>query len=265
MKHVLTIAGVDPSGGAGVLADVKTFAAHGCYAMGVITAVTSQNTQGVRGYEDVSPALIASQIEAVFDDISVDAVKIGMVSVPETIEAIAAKLEQYKASPVVVDPVMVATSGDRLLTEKAVETLKQRLFPLAAVITPNIPEAEVLLDRKIETVEEMEQAGKDLHAAYGCAVLVKGGHRIEDATDVLFDGIAVHHFSGRRSDSKNTHGTGCSLSSAIAANLANGKSLAEAVKEGKEYVYRGIVNSETIGHGHGPIHHFYDLYQKAGI
>ncbi len=236
MKHVLSIAGTDPSGGAGAAADCKTFCAHGCFALNVITAVVSQNTQGVRGYMDVTPELIASQIDAVFEDIDVDAVKIGMVSVPETIRVIADKLKQYQPPYVVVDPVMVATSGHRLLVPEAEQTLKEVLLPLADVLTPNLPEAEVL---------------------------VKGGHRIADATDILFDGHDFHYYKGRRLESTSTHGTGCSLSSAIASNLANGLSLPDAVGAAKEYVFEGIAHAEPIGEGHGPIHHFYELYKKA--
>ena len=195
MKHVLSIAGTDPSGGAGAAADCKTFCAHGCFALNVITAVVSQNTQGVRGYMDVTPELIASQIDAVFEDIDVDAVKIGMVSVPETIRVIADKLKQYRPAFVVVDPVMVATSGHRLLAPEAEQTLKDVLLPLADVLTPNLPEAEVLTGKKIESFEDMEDAAKAIAAMGAKAVLVKGGHRIADATDVLFDGKDFHYYS----------------------------------------------------------------------
>lgn len=265
MKHVLTIAGTDPSGGAGVQADIKTFCAHGCYAMSVITAVVAQNTQGVMEFEDVSPSLIESQITAVFDDISVDAVKIGMVSVPETIEIIGGWLRYYKASPVVLDPVMVAKSGHHLLNPKAVETLQRVLIPLATVVTPNIPEAEVLVGRSIKTFGEMEAAAKLIHLMGAKAVLIKGGHRTEDATDILFDGTKFHYYKGDRIESTNTHGTGCSLSSAIASNLANGMNLPVAVEKAKAYVYQGILHAENIGKGHGPIHHFYELYKNAGM
>ena len=257
MKHVLSIAGTDPSGGAGAAADCKTICAHGCFALNVITAVVSQNTQGVRGYMDVTPELIASQIDAVFEDMTVDAVKIGMVSNPDTIRIIAKKLKQYRPAIVVVDPVMVATSGHRLLQPEAEQTLQEVLIPLADVLTPNIPEAEVLTGRTIQTCEDMEQAAKTIAAMGAKAVLVKGGHRIEDATDVLYDGQRFYHFAGKRVQSTSTHGTGCTLSSAIASNLANGKSLAEAVKEAKEYVFQGICHAEPIGKGHGPLNHFY--------
>lgn len=264
MKHVLSIAGTDPSGGAGAAADCKTFCAHGCFALNVITAVVSQNTQGVRGYMDVTPDLIASQIDAVFEDIDVDAVKIGMVSVPETIRVIADKLKQYQPPYIVIDPVMVATSGHRLLVPEAEQTLKEVLLPMADVLTPNLPEAEVLTGKAIESLHDMEEAAKAIAAMGAKAVLVKGGHRISDATDILFDGHDFHYYKGKRLESTSTHGTGCSLSSAIASNLANGLSLPDAVGAAKEYVFEGIAHAEPIGKGHGPIHHFYELYKKAG-
>ncbi|WP_075573002.1 bifunctional hydroxymethylpyrimidine kinase/phosphomethylpyrimidine kinase [Megasphaera coli] len=265
MKHVLSIAGTDPSGGAGAAADCKTFCAHGCFALNVITAVVSQNTQGVRAYMDVSPELIASQIDAVFEDISVDAVKIGMVSVPETIRVIAAKLLQYKPDIVVIDPVMVATSGHRLLAPEAEKELKEVLLPWATVLTPNIPEAEVLAEMKIKNFGDMEKAARKIAAFGSRAILVKGGHRADDTTDVLFDGKEFHYFKGERVESTSTHGTGCSLSSAIASDLAKGMPLVEAVREAKRYVFDGISHAEPIGKGHGPIHHFYELYKRAGI
>ena len=188
-----------------------------------------------------------------------------MVSVPETIRIIAGKLRQYKPPFVVVDPVMVATSGHRLLAEEAEQTLKEELIPLADVLTPNIPEAEVLTGRHIADFSSMEQAAKDIAALGAKAVLVKGGHRVEDATDILYDGEGFHYFKGRRVESTSTHGTGCSLSSAIASNLANGMHLADAVAAAKQYVFDGISHAEPIGKGHGPIHHFYSLYRKAGM
>lgn len=257
MKHVLSIAGTDPSGGAGAAADCKTFCAHHCFALNVITAVVSQNTQGVRGYMDVAPGLIASQIDAVFEDISVDAVKIGMVSNPDTIRVIAEKIKQYQPAIVVIDPVMVATSGHRLLQPEAERALKEILIPLADVLTPNIPEAEVLTGQTIQTCEEMEEAAKTIAAMGARAVLVKGGHRVTDATDILYDGQRFYHFKGKRVQSTSTHGTGCTLSSAIASNLANGSSLETAVKDAKEYVFQGICHAEPIGKGHGPLNHFY--------
>lgn len=265
MKHILSIAGTDPSGGAGAMADCKTFCAHGCYAMNVITAVVAQNTQGVKDYMDVPPALIRSQLQCVFDDITVDAVKIGMVSAIDTIHVIADVLHQYKPSIVVIDPVMVATSGHRLLAPEAEQTLQDVLLPLATIVTPNIPEAEVLTGKEIKTLADMEDAAKQIAAMGPKAVLVKGGHRIEDATDILYDGTRFHYFPGKRVESTSNHGTGCSLSSAIAADLGKGMTLAEAVGEAKQYVFDGIAHAEEIGKGHGPIHHFYGLYKAAGI
>ena len=265
MKHLLSIAGTDPSGGAGAQADLKTFCAHGCYAMNVTTAVVSQNTQGVIDYMDVPPGLIASQIDAVFTDITVDAVKIGMVSVPETIQVIGDKLRQYKPPFTVIDPVMVATSGHRLLAPEAEKSLIKVLVPMADVLTPNIPEAEVLAGQEITSIADMEGACRKIASLGAKAVLVKGGHRIEDAMDILFDGTAFHHFKGKRVESTSTHGTGCSLSSAIASNLANGLSLVDAVGQAKQFVFDGISHAEPIGKGHGPIHHFYGLYKKAGL
>ncbi len=263
MKNVLTIAGSDSSGGAGIQADMKTFCAHQCYAMSVITAITAQNTQGVTDIMDCTPQIIEAQINAVFDDIQVDAVKIGMVSVPETIKVIADRLRHYKASPVVVDPVMVSKSGYHLLKPEAKEALIEELLPLASVITPNIPEAEVLVGREIKTLKDMEDACMVLHKKGVRTIFLKGGHRAEDATDILFDGTEFHRFVSQRIDTKNTHGTGCSLSSAIAANLALGKDLVTSVKDAKNYVYTGILHAENLGHGWGPIHHFYSLYEKA--
>lgn len=265
MKHILSIAGTDPSGGAGAMADCKTFCAHGCYAMNVITAVVAQNTQGVKDYMDVPPELIRSQLRCVFDDISVDAVKIGMVSAIDTIHVIADILREYKPSIVIVDPVMVATSGHSLLAPEAEQTLQDVLLPLATIVTPNIPEAEVLTGKTIKTIDDMKDAAKCIAAMGPKAVLVKGGHRIDDATDILYDGETFHSFPGKRVNSTSTHGTGCSLSSAIAADLGNGMTLVDAVKEAKQYVFDGIAHAEPIGKGHGPIHHFYSLYQKAGI
>ena len=265
MKHLLSIAGTDPSGGAGAQADLKTFCAHGCYAMNVTTAVVAQNTQGVIDYMDVTPELIAEQIDAVFTDIPVDAVKIGMVSVPATIKIIGEKLQQYKPPFIVIDPVMVATSGHRLLAPEAEKSLIETLVPMADILTPNIPEAEVLSDQEISTIEDMEGACRKIASLGAKAVLVKGGHRIEDAMDILFDGKEFYHFKGKRVESTSTHGTGCSLSSAIAANLANGLALPEAVKRAKQFVFDGISHAEPIGKGHGPIHHFYGLYKKAGL
>lgn len=260
MKHVLTIAGSDSSGGAGIQADMKSFAANGCYAMSVITAVTAQNTQGVTAVQDIRPDIIQAQIDAVFEDITVDAVKIGMVSVPETIAIIAERLIHYKASPIVLDPVMISKSGYALLQPEAQSALVERLLPLATIITPNIPEAEVLTGLTIESLADMEKACRKLADMGIKATLLKGGHRTEDATDIFYDGKTFTRLPSQRINTKNTHGTGCSLSSALAAHLALGEPLLEAVKAAKQYVHEGILYAEDLGHGWGPINHFYKLY-----
>jgi len=265
MKKALTIAGSDSSGGAGIQADLKTFAAHGVYGMSVITAITAQNTLGVTAVQDVWPEIITKQIEAVFDDIGADAVKVGMVSQPETIRAIVAGLKKYAPGLIVVDPVMISKSGYHLLQPEAEAVLISELLPLATVVTPNIPEAEVLVDRKIETLADMEEAARAIHAMGPKNVLLKGGHRTEDATDILFDGYRFVRFEAPRVPTRNTHGTGCTLSSAIAANLARGLSVEQAVAAAKKYITLAIEHSLAIGKGVGPTHHFYELYQKAGL
>ena len=220
MRTALSIAGSDSSGGAGIQADLKTMTMNGVFAMSAVTALTAQNTTGVRSVMEATPAFLADELDAVFEDIRPDAVKTGMVSSSALIRVIAQKLRQYEAKNIVVDPVMVATSGARLLQEEALQTLKTELLPLADVVTPNIPEAEILADMSITNAEEMRAAAKQIHDAYGCAVLLKGGHRVNDANDLLYDGETFTWFEGRRIDNPNTHGTGCTLSSAIAANLA---------------------------------------------
>ena len=263
MKTALTIAGSDSSGGAGIQADIKAMSANKVFAMSVITAITAQNTMGVYDILDVTPKMIKEQIKAVFSDITVDAVKIGMVSKIESINAIADSLSDIENLPfVVVDPVMVSTSGCKLLSEDAKDTLIKRLFPIATLITPNIPEAEEILNMKINTIEDMKDAAIKL-INLGCsAVLIKGGHMNENeemATDLLYDGKEYTIFSKKRVKSTCTHGTGCTLSSAIAANLANGLSLKESVENGKEYVTNAIKSATNIGHGKGPTNHFYML------
>ncbi|CUH97677.1 hypothetical protein P22_3812 [Propionispora sp. 2/2-37] len=267
MKNVLTIAGSDSSGGAGIQADLKTFCAHGVFGMSVITAVTAQNTQGVLAVQDIDQDIIAKQIEAIFEDIAVDAVKIGMVSSRETVATIAAKLRQYRAVNIVIDPVMISKSGYHLLRTDAEQALLGELLPLAALITPNIPEAEVIAGVKIETPADMEMAARRIRELGARQVLVKGGHLPADeaATDVLYDGSRFRYFEGRRIATKNTHGTGCTLSSAIAANLGRGLPVEEAVQRAKEYITTAIEHSLAIGHGAGPTHHFYELYRKAGM
>jgi len=265
VKNVLTIAGSDSSGGAGIQADIKTFAAHGVFGMSVITAVTAQNTQEVLAVQDIEPEIIAKQIEAIFEDIAVASVKIGMVSQIATIKTIAAKLKEYQAVNVVVDPVMVSKSGYHLLNTSAETTLAQELLPLAMIVTPNIPEAEVITGRPIATLADMEAAARTIWAMGPKHVLIKGGHLAGDSTDILFDGENFTYFKSPRIATKNTHGTGCTLSSAIAANLGRGLPVAEAVAKAKEYITTAIEHSLAIGKGVGPTHHFYDLYKKAGL
>ncbi|SDI54187.1 bifunctional hydroxymethylpyrimidine kinase/phosphomethylpyrimidine kinase [Desulfosporosinus hippei] len=265
MKKVLTIAGSDSSGGAGIQADLKTFSAHGVFGMSVITAVTAQNTQGVFAVQDISREVIAKQIEAIFDDIEVDGVKIGMVSQVETIEVIAEELRNYSPQVIVLDPVMVSKSGYHLLNPEAEATLIKELLPLALVVTPNIPEAEVMTNKSIQNLMQMEEAAKEIHQMGAKNVLLKGGHLEEDPIDVLYDGGEFSYFSTARVATKNTHGTGCTLSSAITANLSLGYSLNEAISLAKEYITIAIQNSLSIGKGVGPTHHFYTLYKKAGL
>ena len=259
MKTALTIAGSDCSGGAGIQADIKTMTAHGIYAMSAITALTAQNTTGVTDILDSTPAFLAAQLDAVFTDIFPDAVKIGMVSSADLISVIAEKLRAYEACHIVVDPVMVATSGSRLLQENAVETLKTQLLPLAEVVTPNIPEAEILADMEIHTPADMETAAKIIGEQYHCAVLCKGGHDLNDANDLLWKDGVGYWFKGNRIDNPNTHGTGCTLSSAIASNLAKGHDLEEAVRQAKEYISGALAAMLDLGKGRGPMNHLFDL------
>lgn len=255
IKKVLTIAGSDSSGGAGIQADIKTITAHKMYAMSVITALTAQNTMGVDAIFDVSPEFVAKQIDSVFSDIVPDAVKIGMVSSPEIIEVIAERLIYHKAKNIVLDPVMVSTSGSRLISENATDTLIGRLMPVAAIVTPNIPEAEILSDMKIKGIEDMEQAAKRIYEGCGVCVLVKGGHLVCDATDILYDGESVKTVSSKRIDNPNTHGTGCTLSSAIACALADGYSAEESVKRAKTYLCGALSSGLNLGKGSGPLEH----------
>lgn len=265
MKNVLTIAGSDSSGGAGIQADLKTFAAHGVFGMSVITAVTAQNTQGVLAVQDITPDIIAKQMDAIFSDIEVAAVKIGMVSQIETITTIAAKLKEWGAKTIVADTVMVSKSGYHLLNPAAEATLVRELLPLTTVVTPNIPEAEVITGRTISTLADMEEAARAIFAMGPRNVLIKGGHLEGDSTDILFDGDRFVHFNSRRIATRHTHGTGCTLSSAIAANLGRGLPVATAVAAAKEYITLAIEHSLAIGKGVGPTNHFYELYKKAGM
>lgn len=259
MHTALTIAGSDCSGGAGIQADLKTMTVHGVYGMSAITALTAQNTTGVTDILEVPPAFLTAQLDAIFSDIPPEAVKIGMVSSAALIAAIADGLSRYNARNIVVDPVMVATSGASLMASDAMEALTSRLFPLATVITPNIPEAEALTGRTITTPADMEAAAIALHQRYGCAVLLKGGHSVSDADDVLCGGPDCTWFHGHRVDNPNTHGTGCTLSSAIAANLAKGFSLPASIARAKEYLTGALGAMLDLGHGSGPVNHMYEL------
>lgn len=259
MKTALTIAGSDSSGGAGIQADIKTMTANGVYAMSAVTALTAQNTTGVYGILESTPEFLASQLDCIFTDIFPDAVKTGMVSSTGLIEVIADKLKQYKAKNIVVDPVMVATSGSRLISQEAVDALKALLLPLATVLTPNIPEAEVLSGLTISGPADMEKAAQAIGEAYGCAVLCKGGHDLNDANDLLWRDGTCKWFHGRRIDNPNTHGTGCTLSSAIASNLAKGYDLDTAVERAKAYLSGALAAMLDLGAGQGPMDHLFDL------
>ncbi|MDD3183852.1 MAG: bifunctional hydroxymethylpyrimidine kinase/phosphomethylpyrimidine kinase [Anaerostipes sp.] len=255
MKTALTIAGSDSSGGAGIQADIKTMTVNGVYAMSAITALTAQNTTGVTGIMDVDQEFLEKQLDAVFTDIYPDAIKIGMVSSSSLIHVIAKKLKQYEAKNIVVDPVMVATSGAKLITEEAICALKQELLPLAAVLTPNIPEAKVLSGMEIETPEDMIDASKYIAETYHCAVLCKGGHQLNDANDLLYRDGKYKWFEGKRINNPNTHGTGCTLSSAIASNLAKGYDLDTSVYKAKEYISGALNAMLDLGTGSGPMNH----------
>ena len=259
MKTALTIAGSDSSGGAGIQADLKTMTANGVYAMSAITALTAQNTTGVTDILESTPRFLSEQLDAIFTDIFPDAVKIGMVSSAELIAVIAAKLKEYKAENIVVDPVMVATSGAKLLRSDAVEALCRELLPLAAVLTPNIPEAEILSGMAITDAAGMEAAARLISEKYGCAVLCKGGHKVNDADDLLWRGGAGKWFHGKRIDNPNTHGTGCTLSSAIASNLAKGYDLDASVERAKAYISGALAAMLDLGHGSGPMNHMFAL------
>jgi hydroxymethylpyrimidine/phosphomethylpyrimidine kinase len=257
----VTIAGSDSGGGAGIQADLKTFSALGVYGASVLTALTAQNTRGVQAIHDVPPAFIGQQIDSVFSDLDVRAVKIGMLSQPAVIEAVAAGLERHGAERVVLDPVMVAASGDPLLAPEAVETLRRVLIPRALLVTPNLPESAAILGESVaETEEAMRGQAERIMRLGPKAVLVKGGHASgPESADILLDGTGLHRFTGPRVATRNTHGTGCTLSSAIAAGLAKGMDLLSAVEAAKAYIGAAIAASDRlrIGHGHGPVHHFH--------
>ena len=255
MRTALTIAGSDSSGGAGIQADIKTMITNGVYAMSAITALTAQNTTRVTGVMEVTPEFLAQQIDDVFQDIYPDAVKIGMVSSGPLIRTIGEKLKQYKAKNIVVDPVMVATSGARLINEEAILELKENLFPIATILTPNIPEAEVLSNKKINSSEDMIKAAQYISEMYQCAVLCKGGHQVNNANDLLYLNNSYKWFYGKRINNNNTHGTGCTLSSAIASNLAKGFDLEVSVERAKAYISEALSTMLDLGEGSGPINH----------
>ena len=259
MRTALSIAGSDSCGGAGIQADIKTMTMNGVYAMTAVTALTAQNTTGVRSILESSPEFLKEQLEAVFEDIYPDAVKIGMVSSAELVEVIAECLKKFDAKNIVVDPVMVSTSGSSLIKTDALKTLEKKLFPIAAVITPNIPEAEVISGMIIGSAGDMEEAAKKIHDEFGCAVLLKGGHCINDANDLLYNGSEKTWFYGQRINNPNTHGTGCTLSSAIASNLAKGLDLESSVRRAKEYLSGALSAMLDLGSGSGPLMHNFDL------
>ncbi len=259
MKTALTVAGSDSSGGAGIQADIKTMTMNGVYAMSAITALTAQNTVGVSDISEVSPAFLAEQIDMVFTDIRPDAVKIGMVSNSDLIKIIADRLAFYEAENIVIDPVMVATSGADLMKSEAVITMKEYLLPMATLVTPNIPEAEILSGMKIENEDDMVKTAININTIYGCAVLLKGGHNVNDANDLLCKNGDIKWFRGKRIDNPNTHGTGCTLSSAIASNLAKGFELETSVQRAKRYISEALAAQLNLGQGHGPMNHAFDL------
>lgn len=262
MKTALTIAGSDSSGGAGIQADIKTMTANGVYAMSAVTALTAQNTMGVTAISEVTPLFLEQQLDAVFGDIFPDSVKVGMVSSLALIKTIADKLVGYKARNIVVDPVMVATSGARLMDENAVTTLKKRLLPLAAIVTPNIPEAQVLSGIEIKNEDDMTAAARTISESYGCAVLCKGGHSVNDANDLLYEDGEYMWFRGIRINNPNTHGTGCTLSSAIASNLAKGFDMKQSVQRAKDYISGALSAMLDLGKGSGPMDHGFDINSR---
>lgn len=264
-KTALSIAGSDCSGGAGIQADIKTMIMNDVYAMTAITAVTAQNTTGVRSIEEISPSCLADQLDAVFADIFPDAVKIGMVSSPALIQVIADRLTFYQAKNIVVDPVMVATSGSSLLKTEALHALTHQLFPLADLVTPNIPEAEILSGLHIRTREDMLCAARKIHETYHCAVLVKGGHQLHEASDLLYSKDNIRWFEGKRVNNPNTHGTGCTLSSAIAASLARGFSLPVAIQNAKDYISGALAAMLDLGQGSGPLDHAFALTPRKNF
>ena len=265
MKTALTIAGSDCSGGAGIQADLKTMTMNGVYAMSAITALTAQNTTGVRAIQESTPDFLKQQIDAVFEDIYPDAVKIGMVSSCELICVIADRLKYYNAKNVVIDPVMVASAGSSLMKQNAVQTLIKELLPISTLVTPNIPEAQVLSGMSIQNKEDMIAAAKQIGDSYHCAVLLKGGHSINDANDLLYADGELRWFEGKRIDNPNTHGTGCTLSSAIASNLAKGFTLTESIQRAKDYISGALAAMLDLGEGSGPMNHAFDLQGQWAV
>ena len=259
MKSALTIAGSDASGGAGIQADIKTMTMNGVYAMSAITALTAQNTTGVRSIFESTPRFLKDQIDAVFEDIRPGAVKIGMVPSAELMQVIAERLSYYKAENIVVDPVMIATSGSKLMQNGALSVLIRALLPIATLVTPNIPEAEALTGMNIRTKEDMERVAREIGDAHGCAVLLKGGHSVSDANDLLYVNGSHRWFCGKRIDNPNTHGTGCTLSSAIASNLAKGYDLEASIQRAKDYISGALAAMLDLGRGSGPMNHAFDL------
>ena len=262
LKAVLTIAGSDSSGGAGIQADLKTMLANGVYGMSAITSMTAQNTQGVTAIMDSTPEFLAAQLDAVFTDIFPDAIKVGMVSSAALVEVIGDRLNHYKARKIVVDPVMVSTSSSKLINDDAIDKLTAILFPLATVITPNMPELAVLTNKSIEDIKtkaDLEDAAKMVYDKYGCAVLAKGGHFQSNSLDLLCNDEGFKWFYGERIITENTHGTGCTLSSAIASNLAKEMSLNESIQKAKEYLTGALASGLSLGHGNGPLDHGYKI------
>ena len=265
MKTALTIAGSDCSGGAGIQADLKTMTMNGVYAMSAITALTAQNTTGVRAIQESTPDFLKQQIDAVFEDIYPDAVKIGMVASSELIRVIADRLKYYDAKNVVIDPVMVASAGSSLMKQNAVQTLIKDLLPISTLVTPNIPEAQVLSGMSIQNKEDMIAAAKQIGDSYHCAVLLKGGHSINDANDLLYADGELVWFEGKRINNPNTHGTGCTLSSAIASNLAKGFTLTESIQRAKDYISGALAAMLDLGKGSGPMNHAFDLQGQWAV
>ena len=265
MKTALTIAGSDCSGGAGIQADLKTMTMNGVYAMSAITALTAQNTTGVRAIQESTPEFLKQQLDAVFEDIFPDAVKIGMVASSELICVIADRLRYYNAKNVVIDPVMVASAGSSLIKQNAVQTLINELLPISTLVTPNIPEAQVLSGMTIKNKEDMIAAAKQIGDSYSCAVLLKGGHSINDANDLLYANGELIWFEGKRIKNPNTHGTGCTLSSAITSNLAKGFTLAESIQRAKDYISGALAAMLDLGKGSGPMNHAFDLQGQWAV